>query len=177
VALELAGDPDIKNIIRQSESAPLTLPATRAEIESRTAHYNYGHDIRHGDFIEDLRSSADRVSWHFSLNRAGRYRVVAVYAVQTSEAGSHFTAQIDGLPPLNATTQATADWQGALLDVRSKPGSTGEANDNRWTFKANDLGTVVFDAVGEHTLVINPKTIAKDYLFYLKSVTLAPVGP
>jgi alpha-L-fucosidase len=177
VALELAGDPDIKNIIRQSESAPLTLPATRAEIESRTAHYNYGHDIRHGDFIEDLRSSADRVSWHFSLNRAGRYRVVAEYAVQTSEAGSHFTAQIDGLPPLNATTQATADWQGALLDVRSKPGSTGEANDNRWTFKANDLGTVVFDAVGEHTLVINPKTIAKDYLFYLKSVTLAPVGP
>ena len=172
VAVELAGDPDIKNTIRQSGDAPVTLSAGRASVVGRSARYNFGSETLHGNFIENVRDATDRVSWDFSLNRPGTYRLAAEYAVQTSQAGSTFEVQIDGQPPITAATRATADWTGPLLNVRSNAGIKGEASDNRWTFKTVDLGTVSIAATGPHTLVIAPRAVAKDYLFFLKSVTL-----
>jgi len=92
--------------------------------------------------------------------------------VQTSQAGSTFEVQIDRQPPITAATRATADWTGPLLNVRSNAGTKGEASDNRWTFQTVDLGAVSIAATGSHTLVIAPRAVAKDYLFFLKSVTL-----
>ena len=138
----------------------------------RSARYNFGSETLHGNFIENVRDATDRVSWDFSLNRPGTYRLAAEYAVQTSQAGSTFEVQIDRQPPITAATRATADWTGPLLNVRSNAGTKGEASDNRWTFQTVDLGAVSIAATGSHTLVIAPRAVAKDYLFFLKSVTL-----
>jgi alpha-L-fucosidase len=177
IALELSGEPDIKNTIRQHDAAPVELSTARATIAGGTARYNHGSATRHGNFIENLTSPADRVAWDFAVNRAGPYRVAITYAVQPAQAGSTFTVALDGTIVLTAKAEPTADWTGSLLEQRTKTPGKGEAHENRWAFKTLDLGAVTLAHPGDHVLTIRPQQIAKDYLFFLKSVSLTPANP
>lgn len=177
IALEIDGAPDVKNLIRQRDAEPVVLGAARATIAGGRARYQFDSATRHGDFIEGLAAPADRLMWAFWLVRAGRYRIDAEYAVQPPHAGGTFVVCCDDQPPLAAKTIATADWEGALLDVRAKDGTRGETFDNRWTFRTVPLGAVSFAAPGEHTVALEPRALAGNHLFFLKSLTLHPLGP
>lgn len=177
IALELEGAPDVRNLIRQRDNETVSLAAARAAIAGERARYNFGSATRHGNFIEGLASPSDRLTWHFALAREGRYRVAAEYAVQPADAGGTFAVRCDDQPPLVAKTVATADWQGPLLEVRNPSATKGESYDNRWTFRTVELGVVEFAAAGEHTLTLEPRTLAGRHLFYLKSISLTPLAP
>jgi len=177
IVVELGGKPEVKNLLRAREGAALLLPAGRATFEGEAVRYNYGRSTRHGGFLENLVSTGDRISWDFTAATPGSYRVSLEYAVQTGREGSSFTVQVDGAAPLRGTTHATAAWEGPLLEVRTNTPGKGEANDNRWTFKSHEVGTVQLVRPGEHRLVVEPEKLAHGYLFFLKSVTLTPATP
>lgn len=177
IALEIDGAPDVKNLIRQRDGEPVVLGAARAAIAGGRARYQFSSATRHADFIEGLVSPADRLTWDVWLARAGKYRIAAEYALQPANAGGTFVVRCDDQLPLEAKTIATADWEGAILDVRAKNGTRRDIFDNRWTFRTVPLGTVSFAAPGEHTLALEPRALTGDLLFYLKSLTLQPVGP
>lgn len=177
IAVDLAGAPEVKNVLRARAGSPLVLPAARANLVGESVRYNYGRSTRHGGFLENLTSTADRIAWDFALERPGAYRVALEYAVQTGREGSTFLVRVGEAAPLRGTTQATATWQGSLLEVRTNTPGKGEANDNRWTFKTQELGVVELSSVGEQRLVIEPGVLAQGYLFFLKSVTLTPIRP
>lgn len=177
IAVDLEREPVVKNVLRARSGSPLVLSAARAEFVGAAVRYNYGRSTRHGGFLENLTSTADRISWDFAVERPGTYRVALEYAVQTGREGSSFLVRVGDADPLQGRTQATATWQGSLLEVRTNTPGKGEANDNRWTFKSHDLGQVTLESVREQRLVVEPVSLAHGYLFFLKSVTLTPVNP
>lgn len=171
IALEFASDPTVKNSLYHSAGTILELPAARATLLSAQASYNYGQNVAHGDFIENLRPPNDRVSWTITLARAEKFRVEVNYAVQQAEAGGMFRLEIDNTT-FSVRTQGTADWKGSILNVPGKD-KHGE-RDNRWVFKPFSVGEVSL-AAGDHTVTIVPEKIAKSHLMYLKAVRLVPI--
>lgn len=176
VVLELTADARIRNFIRSGDHGSIELRSGRAEIESTSAQYNYGRTTRHGNFIENIQSTGDRISWDFSVQQAGPYRVKVLYAVNTGEEGSTFSVNIDETGKLTATTQATADWEGPILEVRSlePEGPGSEIHDNRWLFREHDIGTIRIPRASTYRLTLRPEELKSNQLMYLKSVTLIP---
>ena len=174
VVLELEEEPKINNVYRQKGNASVELGTYFASIESEKARYNFGYATRKGNFIQDIESTGDRISWDFVVNTPGDYRVVIKQATQNEQAGSKFRIEVGG-HSIQAAVEGTADWGGDILQVQRQEMDEGERHNNLWLFKDFDLGTVKIDTAGQHTLVIRPESIAGDYLMFLKSVTLTPV--
>lgn len=178
VALELAGRPAIVNRVRQEANDPIVLGAARARIESATAHYNYGRATRHGNFIEGIRSVQDRISWEFEVKAPGDYELAVQYAVDEGDEGGAFAVNLDGGEVRRATTVATADWEGPILEVKRQVYVDGaaERHDNRWVFGTISLGRVTLDPAGPHRLEVRPTRLGPADLMLLKSVVLTPVA-
>ncbi len=175
IAVDLEGLPQVRTSIYAQPDGTLLLPTGRARLDGAKLSYNYGSNVRHGDYLEGFVSLNDRVSWAFLVERPGTYRVVLEYALQEGYEGSAFRVQVGGAPALAGVTRPTAAWKGSLLDVATQVPGKGEERDNRWTFKLHELGTMRLDQTGERTLTIEPLSFANGYLFYLKSVRLIPV--
>lgn len=174
VVVELDGDPDINNVYRQRGSERVELGTYFAKIESKKAHYNFGFATRKGNFIEDIESINDRISWDFVVNTPGEYRVTIKQATQNDQAGSKFRVEVDD-QVIHATVEGTADWNGDILQVQRQEMDEGERHNNLWLFKDFDIGTIKIDTAGQHAIVISPESIQGDYLMFLKSLTLTPV--
>lgn len=176
IAVEVAGEPQVVNFVRQIDDRPLVLPATEAEFGAGAARYNFGYGINRGDFIENIRGAADTVRFAFKINHPGKYRVTVNYAQRIAEAGSDYVVRLDNSDQiLRATTQATAEWDGALIDVMVSGPTGASVPDNAWTFKPQSVGLLTLNTPGEYFLIIAPENVKQNELFYLKSVTLEPV--
>jgi len=175
VVLEIEGQPDVFNTYRQLGSDPLVLSAAIAHIDSDTATYNYGTATRIGNFVQDIKSPKDMITWDFQLKTPGKYAFKIRYAAQTPQAGSTFTLQLNDQSPFQGSIRGTADWEGSLLHVFRQQTDHGERHNNLWTFQEDTLGTFEFTSPGAHTVTLSPTSIAKDYLAFIKSVTLEPI--
>ncbi len=175
LVLEIKGEPDVYNTYRQMVGQPIELSTAIARVEGKAARYNFGTATRIGNFVQDIRDPTDRVQWDFLVRTPGEYVVNVKYAVQTPQAGSEFLVRISDMASFNAVTRGTADWTGDLLEVQRRNFDTGERHNNLWTFQDHELGTITFAAGGSYTLEIIPSKVAKDYLAFVKSVTLEPV--
>ncbi len=176
IAVDLEGRPEVKNHLREQPDGRFELPAARARLSGEKLSYNHGSATRHGNYIEEIVSKDDRVSWDVIVERPGGYRVVLEYALQTGYAGSSFGVRVGDAEPLSATTRATATWEGSLLSVPTNTPGKGQPSDNRWTFKLHELDTVYLKQAGEQTVTIEPESLANGYLFYLKRVQLIPIA-
>jgi alpha-L-fucosidase len=171
VVVELKGEPDINNVYRQKGKDPIELGTYFATIESKTAKYNFGKATRNGDFIQDIKSTNDRVSWDVYVSTPGRYKLSIIQATQMEQSGSKFTFEVAG-QILTAEVLGTASWEGDILQVQRQEMDEGERHNNLWLFKDFDLGTFTFDKAGRQTIVLKPDTVKGDYLMFLKSATL-----
>lgn len=174
VVVELDGEPRINAVYRQKGSHPIELGTYFATIESDKARYNFGFATRKGNFIQDIESTNDQISWDFVIQSPGEYRVIIKQATQNNQAGSQYLV-IVGEQVLRATVDGTADWQGDILQVQRQEMDEGERHNNLWLFKEFDIGTIKIDTEGQQTISIKPESIHGDYLMFLKSVTLTPV--
>ena len=173
VAVEIKGDPDINNVYRQKGDAPIELGSGIASIESETAQYNFGKATRKGNFIQDIESAGDRISWDFLVQTPGTYRVFVQYATQNDQAGSRYTVRF-GSDSFAEIVEGTAQWEGDILEVRRREMDEGERHNNLWLFKDFEIGTIEIDSTGKHQLSLTADSIARDYLMFLKSITLVP---
>lgn len=176
IAVEVEGTPQVTNAVRQIGKGALVLPAGEGELGSGKARYNYGHGIRRGDFIENMRSATDAVRFDFNVNQSGRYSVILRYALQKeSHNGTYVLKLDDSMQVLRGKAQATAQWTGRLVD-QSVVGKDGASHpDNSWAFKDQKIGILTIDTAGEHSLTLIPDNVQGEELFFLKSVTLEPV--
>ncbi len=175
VALEIQGEPDINNVYRQNGGQPIHLSSGLAQIESDTARYNFGKATRKGNFVQDIKTPGDKLTWTFQVNTPGKYKLSVEYATQNEQAGSYFTLELDGKIGYAHEIRGTANWSGDILQVERQSMDTGERHNNLWLFKTFQLGTVVFDQPDTHRISITADKISRDYLTFLKSVSLNPV--
>lgn len=176
VVLEIEGKPDIFNTTRQIENQPIVLSTAVAEIESKTANYNFGTATRVGNFIQDIASDGDTMTWGFQLKTPGKYKISVKYATQNPQAGSHFSIGINDLVSFNGIIRGTADWEGDLLEVKRQNHDEGERHNNQWTFKEHDMGTFEFSEAGTYKLKLTANEIHKDYLAFVKSISIRPAN-
>lgn len=174
VAVEIAGEPDINNVYRQIGNNPITLSTGIAKIESETAKYNFGKATRKGNFIQDIKTPGDALHWEFNIQSPGKYVVAVEYATQNDQAGSRFTLEVDEKVGFRQTVHGTADWSGDILQVQRKTMDTGERHNNLWLFQTFEVGTIVIDESGKHRITLIADSIKKDYLAFVKSVSLVP---
>ena len=114
VVVELEGEPDINNVYRQKGKDPIELGTYFANIESKTAKYNFGKATRKGDFIQDIKSTDDRIFWDVYVSTPGSYKLSIVQATQMEQSGSKFTFEVAG-QILAAEVSGTASWEGDIL--------------------------------------------------------------
>jgi hypothetical protein len=68
--------------------------------------------------------------------------------------------------------RGTADWKGDLLEVQRQTFDAHERHNNLWTFQQHELGILRITEPGAHTIEVAPIEVAKDYMAFVKSVTL-----
>ena len=172
VVLELSEAPKVHNTFRQTRGESMKFSTAIAQVEGENASYNYGTATRKGNFVQDIKTSSDRIGWNFLLRTPGKYRVLIEYSAQNLQAGSEFALKIGDLATFNGVVRGTADWNGDLLEVQRQTFDAHERHNNLWTFQEHELGTLNIAEPGAHLLEIAPISIAKDYLAFVKSVTL-----
>ena len=172
VVVEVEGQPEVYNTYRQQPGKSLEFSTAIARVEGQNASYNYGTATRKGNFVQDIKTPEDRVLWDFVVRTPGRYRVKIEYSAQHPQAGSEFAVKVGNLATFNGVVRGTADWTGDLLEVKRQTFDAHERHNNLWTFQQHELGTLNIAATGAHTLEVVPRRIAKDYLAFVKSVTL-----
>lgn len=154
VVVEIDGEPEIDNIYRQLANEPVELGTYFANLHSNTASYNFGWATRKGNFLQDIKSTADRISWEVRIKTPGSYRLDLKYATQTDQAGSELFVDVAG-QTLQHKVVGTADWTGNILQVQRQEMDEGERHNNLWLFKDFELGEIKFETAGTYTLVIN----------------------
>jgi hypothetical protein len=117
VVVEIDGEPDIDNVYRQLANEPVVLGTYFANIQSDTASYNFGWATRKGNFLQDIKSTEDRISWEVRIKTPGSYRLDLKYATQTEQAGSQISVDVAG-QTLRHEVVGTADWIGNILQVQ-----------------------------------------------------------
>lgn len=172
VVLEIKGKPEVHNTYRQQPGQSMTFSTAIARVEGPHASYNYGTATRKGNFVQDIKTPGDRVTWDFVVRTPGHYRVKIEYSAQHPQAGSEFALKVGDLATFNGVVRGTADWEGDLLEVQRQVFDAHERHNNLWTFQQHELGTLRIDALGAHTIEVAPIRVAKDYLAFVKSVTL-----
>ena len=176
VVLEVTGPPEVYNTYRQVPGQALEFSTGTARVLGENASYNYGTATRKGNFVQDIKTPADRVVWDFQLNTPGRYRVLIEYSAQYQQAGSTFALKVGDLATFNGVVRGTADWEGSLLEVQRQTFDAHERHNNLWTFQKHVVGELLIEKTGAYTLEIAPVTIAHDYLAFIKSASLVPVA-
>jgi alpha-L-fucosidase len=172
VVLELAEAPQVHNTFRQTPGESMKFSTAIAQVEGENASYNYGTATRKGNFVQDIKTSNDRVGWNFLLRTPGKYRVLIEYSAQTPQAGSEFALKVGDLATFHGIVRGTADWEGSLVEVQRQTFDAHERHNNLWTFQQHELGTLYIAEPGAHSIEVAPISIAKDYLAFMKSVTL-----
>lgn len=172
VVLEISGAPEVHNTFRQTPGESMNFSTAIARVEGPNASYNYGTATRKGNFVQDIKASADRVAWDFLLRTPGRYRVLIEYSTQNPQAGSEFDLKIGSAATFRGVVRGTADWQGDLLEVQRQSFDAHERHNNLWTFQQHELGTITLTELGSYAIEVVPVKIAQDYLAFVKSVTL-----
>ena len=172
VVLELSETPKVHNTFRQTPGESMKFSTAIAQVEGPNASYNYGTATRKGNFVQDIKTPGDRVGWDFLLRTPGKYRVLIEYSAQHPQAGSEFALEVGDLASFRGTVRGTADWEGSLLEVQRQTFDAHERHNNLWTFQQHELGTLNFADPGAYEIEVAPVSIAKDYLAFVKSVTL-----
>ena len=172
VVLEVSGVPEVHNTFRQTPGESMNFSTAIARVAGPNASYNYGTATRKGNFVQDIKTSADRVEWDFLLRTPGRYRVLIEYSTQNSQAGSAFNLKIGDAATFRGVVRGPADWEGDLLEVQRQTFDAHERHNNLWTFQQHELGMINLSEPGAYAIEVVPVSVAKDYLAYVKSVTL-----
>jgi len=172
VVLKLSEAPQVHNTFRQTPGESMKFSTAIAQVKGENASYNYGTATRKGNFVQDIKTPGDQVGWDFVLRTPGKYRVLIEYSAQNPQAGSAFALKIGDLAMFNGVVRGTADWEGSLLEVQRQTFDAHERHNNLWTFQQHDLGTLNISEQGAYSIEVAPISIAKDYLAYVKSVTL-----
>ncbi len=94
------------------------------------------------------------------------------YSTQNPQAGSEFDLKIGDEASFRGVVRGTADWEGDLLQVQRQAFDAHERHNNLWTFQQHELGTLQLDELCAYEIEVVPLEIAKDYLAFVKSVTL-----
>ena len=175
VVVEIEGSPDINNSIREDSNGVISLGSAYAAIESTTASYNYGKGTTYGNYIENIKSTGDTISWDFITKKPGSFRINVLYASKNNQSGSTYTLNIDDLVSFKEFVHGTADWDGDISTVRIQT-EHGLRRDNRGAFKSYSVGTIKIAQTGQHSLTLTPESIQGDNLMYLKSVFLTPLN-
>ena len=172
VVLEVKGKPEVHNTYRQLAGQSMVFSTAIARVDGPNASYNYGTATRKGNFVQDIKTPGDRVVWDFVVRTPGHYRVKIEYSAQNPQAGSEFALEVGDLATFNGVVRGTADWTGDLLEVQRQTFDAHERHNNLWTFQQHELGTLKIAEPGAHTIEVAPIRVAKEYMAFVKSVTL-----
>ena len=147
--VEFTGELSVeKTLPRQSTSGLMNLQAQDAEVAGSSAHYE--SSTRAIGFWTDAK---DAVTWEFTLDRPGEYRVEIEYACEPGSEGSEFEVSSDG---------------SRLVD---KVGATKGWSD----FKKVDLGVAALVHPGTTKLTVKVIKMPGNAVMNLRSVKLSPV--
>jgi alpha-L-fucosidase len=175
IVLDFDETPTVINRLSAGADGSFKLGSGRARIDSTTASYNYGRNTRMGDFIEDLRSPADRLAWDLWVDQPGTYEVIVDYTSRPGDCGGTYAVELDGAQTLSAEVAIVADWEGLLINSRLTSNHGQVEIDDDPLFKAFPLGTVTITESGAHTLTLRPTRLDNDQLMYLRHLKLVPV--
>jgi len=149
VVLEIEGEPQVDERIKQSADGSIFLPAYDAEIHGRKARYEHGHNH---DNIGFWTEKSDWVSWDFYVQQPGEFEVIITFACARGSGGSEYEI-IVGDQKLKGVVRETGNWT---------------------KFVEESLGAVSLGA-GKQTLSVKPITKPGVAVMNLKSILLKPV--
>jgi predicted secreted protein len=143
-AVDISGSP-----IRAGDDGTFKLPAADAEIDGINAVLESKGGEKNIGYWVGWETS---VSWKIDVQKPGKYRVELNYSLNPEYEGAKVAVLVGG-QSATAKPKAGKDW----LDFRE-----GEA------------GEVTISGTGYYPVVVKPVSKPADYVFNLRSVTLAP---
>jgi predicted secreted protein len=143
-AIDISGGP-----IQSGEDGVFKLPAADAEIDGMNAAMETKGGEKNIGFWNGWETS---VSWRIAVQKPGKYRVELNYSLNPEYEGGKVAVQVAG-QSVRAKPKAGADW---------------------FDFKEGRAGEVTISGTGYFPVVVKPVSKPSDYLFNLRSVTLAP---
>ena len=149
IVLEIQGEPDVDNAIRQAADGTVLLQATDATVHGKSARYETGGGKDNIGYWTDPK---DWVSWEFALGKPGMFTVHITYACDPGTGGSEYILTV-GDHELSGKIEGTSSWT---------------------DFVTKELGRVNLAAAGHQTLSVKPNTMPGSAVMNLKSVTLTP---
>ncbi len=161
VVLEIEGEPDVDNRIRQFTDGTIELRAAEAQLHGEGLVYEFGTGVREGDFIRGWNSLEQSVEWTFWVDNPGIFRVEMIYGCPRPDAGGGFRMTMAG-GELTGTVQATTERD--------------RLRQNRPELKTFKVGKLSVATAGEYTLTIETETLSGRSLMALRSVLLKPVN-
>lgn len=133
----------------QSADGTIVLPARTAEIRGTQVRYE---PVPHKDTLGFWTRTEDRVSWEFTVTRAGSFAVEALQGCGKGQGGSEVEFDFSG-QKLRLTVRETGGFQ---------------------EFRPVVIGTVRFEHAGRFSLMIRPLRKAGAAVMDLRAVTLRP---
>ncbi len=135
----------------QAANGVVTLPARTAEIHGVQVRYE---PLPHKNTLGFWTRVEDWVSWKFTLNKPGTFRVEILQGCGKGQGGSAVEFGVAG-QILSTTVVDTGHFQ---------------------NFQLRDLGRVKLEQPGRYTLTVKPKSKPGIAVMDLRSVTLTPVA-
>jgi hypothetical protein len=143
-AVDISGNP-----IEAGDDGTFKLAAAEAEIDGMNASIETKGGEKNIGFWQGWETS---VSWKIAVRKAGRYRVELNYSLDPEYQGAKVAVLVGG-QSVAAKPKAGADWM---------------------DFREGQAGEVALTGTGYFPVVVKPVSKPSDYLFDLRSVTLAP---
>jgi arylsulfatase A len=135
----------------QASDGSVKLPAKTADIHGVQLRYEAQP---HKNTLGFWDRSDDYATWDMQITKPGTFRIEVLQGCGTGQGGSVVDVTVAD-KTMTFTVEDTGGFQ---------------------TFKARDIGTVKVEKPGRYTLVVRPKSKAKNAVMDLRAVRLIPAG-
>ncbi len=157
VVVKLKGKPKVENRIRQSGKGSVELRAGEAVINKNKLKYYHGSGTRAGNYIENWTSVDEGAKWTLWIDKPGKFDVEICYGCPEAQKGSEYLLKVKD-NEIISTVKATTKQ-------RNLVGKDKEMAKEK-------IGQITLKKAGKYELVVLPKSIKKDELMRLRSITL-----
>jgi len=152
IVLEIEGEPEVDNTIRQAVDGSVRLHAFEAKINGPSPVYECGGEK---DQIGYWGDPSDSVQWTFMISRTGWFEVSVAYSCSKNFGGSVFDLSVGGRS-LSGKTLETGSWS---------------------RYRTDTIGRVRLEKTGEYILTVQPAFEPQWRSMGLNSVMLHPCEP